>query len=89
MDLVASSKVISLNVIIFFLILRIFVNKPGDLADSPLSDTDLMYFVMTTISTVGYGDISPKSDKAKKVMILFHLTMLIELYAFINMKLST
>lgn len=35
-----------------------------------------LYYVMTTVSTVGYGDISPKSPFAKLVGITIMSTML-------------
>ena len=34
-----------------------------------------MYFVMSTLSTVGYGDISPRSPLAKSASILMMLSM--------------
>ena len=35
-----------------------------------------LYYVMTTVSTVGYGDISPRTPRAKLVGILIMSTML-------------
>ena len=48
------------------------------LEDEQLSDRILnrLYYVMTTVSTVGYGDISPKSSSAKLVGIAIMTTML-------------
>ena len=40
-----------------------------------------LYFVMTTLSTVGYGDISPKSPIAKLISILI-MTSMLSLAAF-------
>lgn len=34
------------------------------------------YFVMTTLSTVGYGDVSPKSPLAKGISIAMMMTLL-------------
>jgi hypothetical protein len=36
----------------------------------PLSRTDALYFAMTVFSTVGFGDISPKSEAARVVLIV-------------------
>ena len=35
-----------------------------------------LYFSMTTLSTVGYGDISPKSTKAR-TLVMFHFSFII------------
>jgi len=37
------------------------------------------YFSMTTMSTVGYGDISPKSIKARSLVIVHFIFVLFEL----------
>jgi len=41
-----------------------------------LSFHDMFYFMMATISTVGYGDIAPKHDVSKIIIILTLLLML-------------
>ena len=38
----------------------------------PLSRTDALYFTVTTFSTVGYGDITAKSEGAR-VMVIFQM----------------
>ena len=83
-----TSKIMLVNLIVFFGVIKFFVNKPGDFSEKPLSDEDILYFVTTTMSTVGYGDISPKSKKAKMVITLFFLTMLIEFWTFIGNKIK-
>jgi len=40
---------------------------------------DRFYFSSNTISSVGYGDISPKSNICKTVIIIFNLTIIIHL----------
>jgi hypothetical protein len=37
---------------------------------TPLTRTDALYFTMTVFSTVGFGDITPKSDPARVVTML-------------------
>ena len=39
--------------------------------------TDRLYLVTTTLSSVGYGDISPKSNIAKYVIILIQLCVIL------------
>jgi|TARA_B110000093_G_C12551408_1_gene238017 voltage-gated potassium channel len=40
---------------------------------------DPFYFSFTTMSTVGYGDISPKSDRAKLIVMTQQAALLVEL----------
>tara|TARA_Y100000817_G_scaffold313611_1_gene310119 strand:+ start:1572 stop:1883 length:312 start_codon:yes stop_codon:yes gene_type:complete len=42
-----------------------------------------LYFTTITFSTIGYGDISPKSNKLRALTILFALAMIIEFFTFI------
>ena len=42
---------------------------------------NMLYFTSTTSSTVGYGDISPKTTKAKIIIILLQVVMTSELLA--------
>jgi hypothetical protein len=36
----------------------------------PLTKTDSLYFTVTVFSTVGFGDIAPKSEAARIVLIV-------------------
>jgi len=84
-------KIVMFNIVLFYITLQSFANQPGDWGppeDGPLSNQDAMYFILTTLSTVGYGDISPKSKRAKNLVMIFQFTMLIELYAFIMKKIK-
>ena len=36
----------------------------------PLTRTDALYFTVTVFSTVGFGDIAPKSEAARVVLIV-------------------
>jgi len=41
--------------------------------------TTAMYFSATTQSTVGYGDISPKSNKAKIIVMIHQMIVILEI----------
>ncbi len=43
------------------------------------SYTDVLYFVSTTLSTVGYGDIYPITQRSKILVIFLQLTLIIDL----------
>lgn len=45
---------------------------------------DSLYFCVTTLTTVGYGDFSPQTDVGKIVFVFYILTGLGILFAFIN-----
>lgn len=82
------TQILIINIMFFYTILQGFCNRPGDWGEESLSQTDLMYFILTIVSTVGLGDITPKSDRAKKVLSLFYFTLIIEMYAFVFSKLN-
>ena len=45
-----------------------------------------LYFSFTTFSTVGYGDINPKSRTAKLLVILHHILILSNISSLIEFK---
>lgn len=51
--------------------------------DSNSTFLDYFYFSFTTMSTVGYGDISPISQKAKIIVLVHQQLILVELAALI------
>tara|TARA_B100001758_G_C18240649_1_gene520351 strand:+ start:443 stop:775 length:333 start_codon:yes stop_codon:yes gene_type:complete len=46
---------------------------------------DCFYFSFTTFSTVGYGDISPKSTLAKCIVVTHQMIMMMDLISLINL----
>ena len=58
-----------------------YITVAGQQADAfsePLSRTDGLYFTVTTFATVGYGDISPRTELAR---VLVTVQMLVGLIA--------
>ena len=45
---------------------------------------DSLYFCVTTLTTVGYGDFSPQTDAGKILFIFYILSGLGLLFAFVN-----
>ena len=45
---------------------------------------DPFYFSFTTMSTVGYGDFSPKTNRAKMVVMSQQLTLIVGILVFIK-----
>jgi voltage-gated potassium channel len=85
-------KFVQVNGIIFLLFFSIYcilfkLNKEKhftyDKSYDMTSVVDVMYFTITTQSTVGYGDISPRSTLAKVVM-MFHIASTIILIGLIS-----
>ena len=77
----ARSTLVSIAAIVMgFTIITFFLGPAhfNGLDDERLSERliNRLYYVMTTVSTVGYGDISPKSPFAKLVGITIMSTML-------------
>ena len=50
-------------------------------SDDPL---DPYYFALTTMSTVGYGDFSPKTRRAKALVMSHHTVILVELATILS-----
>lgn len=42
----------------------------ADAFEEPLSHTDALYFTLTTVTTVGFGDIAPESDAARGLVMV-------------------
>jgi voltage-gated potassium channel len=61
--------------------------SPGSFTQ-PLTRTDALYFTVTVFSTVGFGDISPKSEIARVVLIVQMLGDLVLLGAGIRLLLQ-
>lgn len=53
------------------------------------SALDPFYFSFTTMSTVGYGDISPKTDRAKLIVMSQQTAILMEIASIFNSILPT
>jgi len=49
----------------------------GGAFSEPLSRTDALYFTITVFSTVGFGDITPKTDLARVATMVQMLTDLL------------
>jgi len=72
--------------VLFGIIYLVFCNQPDDWNGMDDQNDSLsvklfkrVYFSMTTLSTVGYGDISPKSIKARMIVMLQFAFVLFEL----------
>jgi len=62
--------IVSFTVVAFASIYVMMSNADPMAFSEPLGHTDALYFTMTTITTVGFGDISPKTDGARIVVML-------------------
>ena len=47
-----------------------------------MSYLDSLYYTLQTITTVGYGDITPKSSRAKYITIIIMISLLFNLFNF-------
>tara|TARA_Y100001934_G_C11957539_1_gene587904 strand:- start:10 stop:516 length:507 start_codon:yes stop_codon:yes gene_type:complete len=76
------------NIMIIFTFATLyFVNKHPDNwngIDEHSIWFDFCYFSFTTMTTIGYGDISPKSDKAKLMCMIQQLIVLFQIANFVS-----
>ena len=61
--------------------------KPEEFGFTSLIDT--FYFSFTTMSSVGYGDFSPKTNRAKVVVMSQQTLILIEIAALVGLLIKT
>ncbi len=54
----------------------ISTNRPDSFSE-PLSRTDALYFTLTVFATVGFGDIAPRTDVARIIVMIQMITGLI------------
>ncbi|MBR9997539.1 MAG: two pore domain potassium channel family protein [Cyclobacteriaceae bacterium] len=62
-----------IGVIGFFIILIIYSIDPGAYRITEHPINDLLYYSFITLSTIGYGDISPLSLPAKNMAVIIGL----------------
>ena len=74
--------------ILLFTILVVYVDRDGyhDAADTSVDFVDAMYYTTVTLSTTGYGDISPYSTQARLVNVFVVTPLRI---AFLVLLIST
>jgi hypothetical protein len=61
--------------------------KPEEFGFTSLIDP--FYFSFTTMSSVGYGDFSPKTNRAKVVVMSQQTLLLIEIAALVGLIIKT
>lgn len=71
--------IINIVFIIFFSVIYYYLKDNNNFTglDSSSSFLDCFYFSFTTMSTVGYGDISPNSSTSKIIVMLQQLMVMI------------
>lgn len=47
-----------------------------------------LYFVSTTLSSIGYGDITPKTNSNRLLTIFLHIIVLMTIIEFIKIEFS-
>lgn len=68
------------TVVVAFLIAAVLMTWSGQFGDNfDGSFVDGLYFTLTTLTTIGYGDISPTTKSARTVTLVLMLIMLLDL----------
>ena len=66
----ALAVTVTLAVASFAFVYVVYSNNDPASFNEPLTRTDALYFTVTTVATVGYGDIHPSSQSARIVVTL-------------------
>lgn len=85
-ELAWSALLLILAIHIFVSYLLFFVAGESDLVSNPI---DFLYYYMVTATTVGYGDLSPKSGLGRIIAIVFVLPGGIAIFTAVLGKLLT
>jgi hypothetical protein len=64
---------IMIGIIGYFIFRLIFILDPSSFAIPEYSSQDLIYFTFITLTTIGYGDISPITDVARNFAVILGL----------------
>ena len=71
---------------VFSSIIYLFINKHSDWhgltqdSDGDISFLDSCYYTLVTFSTIGYGDITPKSNRAKIMTMIIVVGLILNVY---------
>ena len=70
---------------VFSSIIYLFINKHSDWyglkdTDVDISFLDSCYYTLVTFSTIGYGDITPKSNRAKIMTMIIVVGLILNVY---------
>ena len=68
---------VSTLLVVFAATYSVISTSQPDSFTEPLSRTDALYFTLTTFATVGFGDIAPRTDLARIVVMIQMITGLI------------
>ena len=68
------------TIVVAFLIAAVLMTWSGQFGDNfDGSFVDGLYFTLTTLTTIGYGDISPTTKSARTVTLVLMMIMLLDL----------
>lgn len=75
-------KYVLSTILVLSLIIYFHINDSSDWfgIKKDISYLDSLYYTTTTFSTVGYGDITPKSSRAKILTIIIIFGLIFNIY---------
>lgn len=85
----ALAVVVTLAIVTFASIYSLASSLDVDAFSEPLDQVGALYFALTTATTVGFGDIHPRSDVARVVVMVQMLTNVVVLGAAARILLNT
>lgn len=64
------TAVVSVSIVGFASVYLVMSTADGNAFSEPLGHTAALYFAMTTATTIGFGDITPKTNSARTIVMV-------------------
>ena len=86
-NIIRKYNILLITIFLLSCIIYFFINKNYDwygIKEKEINYLDSLYYTIVTFSTIGYGDITPQSNRAKIITIIIIFGLLLNIYIQID-----